>query len=426
MAIGTRSSLLASLCRGRGSICLWVAVTIVVVLALTAFSPLPDSIDEHRDALIENVKQSTGLKPKPPPHLDWIDFKQLENLTARNAYATFYSPRTEVDNVPMEQDEYFQAIRTLIYQTVHDKQTKSEHGYPMIVVISPDVSAEKQERMRRDGATVMVATNPDPGWVVTTIFHWKYMLTKLRLWQLTQFERICFFDGDTLLQYSMDGVFEDPAVKELQTSGTNASAYYPGEANVPATYSFVSEHNMRKHHWPPTNEAEMYVGKDYFNAGFFVLKPDNEMYDYYMSILHLPDQKRKKGHNLFDPFLGEQEMLNYAHRRSGNIPWLEPSYMWNVLYPSSEDLEGGVHSIHEKWWKPSDESLKLWDLKQMWKMQGFYEAQDALQNGTLKEDEMRWKWMKEGYDQLAEFASSEPSTIGILRSGKSRTGFSSN
>jgi hypothetical protein len=54
----------------------------------------------------------------------------------------------------------------------------------------------------------------------------------------------------------------------------------------------------------------------------------------------------------FDANLPEQNLLNYAHRRDGNMPWQTLWYGWNVHFASSEDLEGGVASVHEKWWRP--------------------------------------------------------------------------
>ena len=59
------------------------------------------------------------------------------------------------------------------------------------------------------------------------------------------------------------------------------------------------------------------------------------------------------------------------------MPWMQLSPEWNIHYPTVEDLEGGVASLHEKWWAPVDEGLRPFLRSWRWRMEGFYEAEDV-------------------------------------------------
>jgi hypothetical protein len=76
----------------------------------------------------------------------------------------------------------------------------------------------------------------DPKWVKTGVANWQGILQKLRLFELTQFDRVCFMDGDTVLQGPMDDVFEDPAVIELQPTLDIKDQIKDDEAALPAQY----------------------------------------------------------------------------------------------------------------------------------------------------------------------------------------------
>merc|ERR1711939_226137 len=58
---------------------------------------------------------------------------------------------------------------------------------------------------------------------------WQNVMSKLRLWELTEYERICFLDGDTILTDTMDGIFEDAAAA-MQESGQDQEATEADEA----------------------------------------------------------------------------------------------------------------------------------------------------------------------------------------------------
>ncbi|KAI7614749.1 hypothetical protein KC319_g19805, partial [Hortaea werneckii] len=103
----------------------------------------------------------------------------------------------------------------------------------------------------------------------------------------------------------------------------------------------------------------------------FVFTPSKVLFEYYLSLLKLPGR--------FDPGFPEQNLLNYAHRRDGNMPWKPLWYGWNVNWPTEKDWRGGARSFHAKYWDgdPSHDPL----LKAIWKeqkaeMEGFYRGRD--------------------------------------------------
>lgn len=108
------------------------------------------------------------------------------------------------------------------------------------------------------------------------------------------------------------------------------------------------------------------------NAGFMVLQPSLELFDYYLSIIQQPEEQ-------FDPFYPEQNLLNWVHRREhdgGNMPWQQLNSTWSTQHPTLEDLEGGVASIHEKFWSADDERLKPFFYQWQGRMRGFWEAME--------------------------------------------------
>lgn len=81
------------------------------------------------------------------------------------------------------------------------------------------------------------------------------------------------------------------------------------------------------------------------NAGFFVLAPSEAMFKYYSFLLDQP--------GLFDPAYPEQNLLNYAHRVDGRMPWQDIGPLWSQKGSSFEHYDPRLKSLHQKWWKTS-------------------------------------------------------------------------
>ena len=121
----------------------------------------------------------------------------------------------------------------------------------------------------------------------------------------------------------------------------------------------------------PVQDGEWAIGPDYFNAGFFMMKPAEELYQHYVSLMNPANGTETK----FESRYPEQNLLNYAHRRNGSMPWQNIATNWNVFRPTMRDVELGVHSLHAKWWGPKAD-LREWFAKEEALMEGYYNARD--------------------------------------------------
>ena len=348
---------------------MWLCSTLTAVglLAVFAYAPLPSVYDIQRDAIAKHAADATtGIAELPKYGL-----ASLETPASKHAFATFLAGDSiHPDNAANLHDDYFVATRLLGYQIMHAPETRSNSA-PFVVLATEAVHSDKIERLRRDGAIVIVVeTVEKPSWLQGAgASNWQEVFDKLRLWELTQFDLICFFDADTLLNRPLDGIFGDPAVT-LQYTINHTDGNGQDEGFLPSTYVFAGQPEMNVvHNYPPSDAAGDYPNVDYLNAGFFVTRPSLELQKFYFDIM----QTRER----FQSHLPEQNLLNYAHRPradGGSMPWRPLSTEWNIHYPTSHDLKGGVASLHEKWWAPVDKSLSPYMESWRWRMEGFYEA----------------------------------------------------
>ena len=112
---------------------------------------------------------------------------------------------------------------------------------------------------------------------------------------------------------------------------------------MPESYMIAGIHDRWvESNLPPVPGKEFYAKDNYMNAGFFVLAPSEAMHQYYVSLLDQPD--------LFDPAYPEQNLLNYAHRVDGRMPWQDIGPLWSQKGSSFEHYDLKLKSLHQKWW----------------------------------------------------------------------------
>ena len=287
------------------------------------------------------------------------------------AFATFLTgsghPTIELPTTIDTSDGYFLSARVLIYQLLHSPRTKTKRDIPFLVLVTQGVSQRKRDRLKNDGAIVVPTQNLDVKWINPGEQRWADVFTKLRLFELTQFDKICFIDADTLVTRPIDGVFDDAAT-ETRRTGRNESAIVADEGPLPEEYMFAS----RPDTWEPTHPLPP-LETDYLNAGYFTFKPSMELFNYYISLMRIPGR--------FDSNYPEQNLLNYAHRPEGNMPWGRLSYHWNINHPTVRDMDTGIASFHEKYWtKPEDQSdalKRIW-ARQRWEMEGYFQGREEV------------------------------------------------
>ncbi|KAL6248350.1 hypothetical protein RBB50_004605 [Rhinocladiella similis] len=319
-------------------------------------------------------KQQSHLDSPSSPSSSSSDSSSTDDTSRRRyAYATFYSSPAN-DTRPLDEDKYFTATRVLLYQLLHHPSTKSNNSYPLLVLVPNHVDSRKTDILKREGAVVVHVDvlNPDDAtWVHPARASWAEQFTKLRLFNMTEFDRIAFVDSDMLLITSLDGMFDEgvvqtpaPAPAVSPTQGDDDDDQVKAdEAPLPADYVFVGVSDAGGPHRDSVPDEH-----DNVNGGFWVMRPDPVLYRYYLSVMNVPGR--------FDDSTMEQGLLNYAHRADGPMPYRHfKTGKWNMNWPSYGDVERGAASVHDKFW---DEGNAGWIDRQLvemwWRMQGEMEG----------------------------------------------------
>ena len=83
-------------------------------------------------------------------------------------------------------------------------------------------------------------------------------MTKLRVLQMTQYDRILMLDGDTLLRNPLDGVFDDPSAQIQKVVPPKGYKPLEGEAPLPETYLMAGKSEVHcwhmQHDFPPKKD----------------------------------------------------------------------------------------------------------------------------------------------------------------------------
>lgn len=340
-------------------------------------------LPKHTSTELKAYSQTAHFRPLPSESANEVH-------RPKDAFATFLTSSTANNtNEDDNSDNYFVAVRILIYQILHAPETRSQRRIPFVALVTEEVSERKRRRLQKDGAIVRVVKRiHGDGWEDAILAHWTDVLTKLRLWELTNYDRIAFIDADTILAKPIDGVFDDPAVAEQKTAtllnqvdDIQLAAEDEGASLLPSTYLFAAITQVAPlHSFPPTISTSSFPNTNYLNAGFMVLRPSRAVFEYYISLTKLPGGDDAR----FNHDLPEQNLLNYAHRREGSMPWQALDTRWNLQWPTMADLQGGVISLHDKWWGPvATPELGGWYQSWRWRMEGFWEG---VGNGKEEEE----------------------------------------
>ena len=91
-----------------------------------------------------------GATWRPPKHSIPHPPERKERL----AYVTWLSSTVSGPDKDDFSEGYFVATRILVYQLLHAPKTRTNKSIDVIVVVTPDVSESRRERLRKDGAVV--------------------------------------------------------------------------------------------------------------------------------------------------------------------------------------------------------------------------------------------------------------------------------
>jgi alpha-N-acetylglucosamine transferase len=365
--------------------------------------PIDENLLEHMPDGLDNVKPNEPAKhddnEKPRPDVPASPDAEAHHIvseehgnpnntgtkadgTEKLAYVTFLSGTLDQDE-DLEADNYFLAIRILVWQLLHNLETRTK-DIDVVVMVTPSVSQSRRSRLEKDGAIIYPVEflRSSSRWAKAEDPRWDDVMTKLRVWEMTQYSRILVMDGDSMLLKPLDGVFNDPGTQIQTTKQLDNYTAIKGEAPLPPTYLLASLSEVwdSTHEFPPTHGTGL-KKYGYMNAGFFLLAPSIPAFEHYRSFLEIPDS--------FDPKYPEQNLLNQVHSWDGPMPWTEVAYTWNIRCPSDNDIDKGLVSLHEKWWTQpylyENQRTKDWLKSRRWEMKGFYDAYDRFDHRNEKE-----------------------------------------
>ncbi|KAF2640541.1 nucleotide-diphospho-sugar transferase [Massarina eburnea CBS 473.64] len=295
------------------------------------------------------------------------------------AIVTFLSGTLDKED-DWENDEYFEATRLLAWQLLHSPATKIRRkNLDFYIIVTPSVSQSRRSRLEKDGAKLWPVDFLYADWLRETDheMRWDDLMGKLRVWQMVQYSRVLLLDGDIILREPLDAIFDDVGTR-FQITNRSSSVPYPLPEHevlplLPDQYMLGGTHETigPDHVFPPTFDNNGLQKFGYFNAGFFLLAPNLLLFDYYCRLMNTK--------NAFDPRYMEQNLLNQVHAWSGALPWKLVHVKWNMVAVNDADLDGGVKSMHQKWFvEPTSGSKRVREisLRARWEMQGWYDALD--------------------------------------------------
>ncbi|KAF6217638.1 hypothetical protein HO133_006740 [Letharia lupina] len=292
---------------------------------ITADNASPSAIAETSAV---DVAMSSATAVPNEPRRAFVAF--LEAHTGTNRGDEAQGMTTE------DEDDYFVATRVLGYQLMHQPETRSNTSIPFIVVASSEVSQSKRARLEKDGAKVVVVDSiSDPEWLDTKR-QYQGVMTKLRVFQQTEYEKMLYMDADMFIARRLDAIFEDESTRiqrpKKDVDNKNEAAPLPSSFMLAGQ----AQQTDRVHKYPPDPSLE------WMCSGFMVFKPSQAIFEYYTSIM--------ERENSFDPNFPDQNLLNYAHRWDGPMPWTNVYYKWTSTYPSIKEYAMGAAALHEKYW----------------------------------------------------------------------------
>ena len=310
----------------------------------------------------------------------------------RYAYATFLSPHTpssassdSISSIFDSQDPYFTSLQLLTYQLLHSPRTRTQQSppIPLLILTLPSVPKSQITLLASYGATIVpiqrldlpATFNASSASISRSRF--RDVLAKLRLWQLTSYDKILALDADTILLSPLDSIFTDPQLSapiptlpENKNIAQSASIYGPP---LPSTYLLSASTDT----WGSQVDWIGSGHPSYLCACFMLLAPSATLFKYYESVLNRPEAA-------FTAAFPDQDLLIYAHRAEGRMPWRKVPQIWSANDGAMMEKIPGLKSLHVKAWKGAEGgNLGGEAVEKLWKglveeMEAFYLERAAL------------------------------------------------
>ncbi|EIW72249.1 hypothetical protein TREMEDRAFT_17181, partial [Tremella mesenterica DSM 1558] len=249
------------------------------------------------------------------------------------AYVTFLSSGPD--------PEYFTSVRLQLFAIKHDPLTLDPIPRDVVILTYPSVPKHQREQLSNEGAIIIpveeITSIPNP-WKDTDD-HWRDVLGKLYVFNMTQYSRVMMLDGDMFLHKSLSGIWQD-------------------EHSWPKSGLAACGDGFAGHEIPQRNDPP-------FNSGFMMVVPDENTFK---ELLEFRD---------YDHSWMDQAMLNSYFDQNGLHPWEPLDHKWVCNAPTMADIEFGIAVLHEKLWSLKYRHDNPPELMEMWqrrvgRMEGYW------------------------------------------------------
>ncbi|GAB4820707.1 hypothetical protein N2152v2_007753 [Parachlorella kessleri] len=221
-------------------------------------------------------------------------------------------------------------------------------SYPFIVLYTKGVSQSAVDALRQEGCVMQFAEQFQPKGIDHSEYKRSLYLecwNKLRMWEMTQFDRLVYLDADMIVCRNIDHLFD------LPTGGFYAVGDCYGGREF-------AEERDNCCHFTPEKVPE------YFNAGFYVMTPSLEelrgmeeaLAEGRVTVRFFAEQDFLNGY-----FKGKWKHLPYTYNAQKRIKYHHPT-LWRM-----EDIHI-VHIVDEKPWdhRYSEENMAYQEIMDYW------------------------------------------------------------
>ncbi|KAJ3091731.1 hypothetical protein HK102_013621 [Quaeritorhiza haematococci] len=264
-------------------------------------------------------------------------------------------------------DNYVVGVQTLA-RSLHTSKTK----YPLVVMYTSAVTPTILTTLTKEHLPIILRQVDDYRPTTTTqkvnyaFERFSEVWTKLRAWELDEYEKVCCLDADMLVLRNMDELFDDEGI-------------LPEGKSLAACHACVCNPKKFAHYpkwWVPENCRYTALGRGealqpgkprYFNSGLFLIRPSKTTLSEMLTQLqNLSDLTAYQ--------FPDQDFLN-EFWSAGDRTWVELPYIYNALKT--------LHVIHKDVWDIKEVKNihyildKPWD-KKMYELESAADIYDDL------------------------------------------------